>query len=260
MHARDGWILLLLGTMIVACGPAGGLQVPGPPGLDSMLRAEASAITREFPGYAGSVYALGKDEAHWFGVLTRTGTGDGPEHLLVGIGPRRTWSEALTLEAGDREVTAVEVPAAWLGDLQKDGVPDLVLHLRVTSKQQESGRTQVRDSVRVYGLGQDLHLAWVRTVGLVGSLEEGCRRLTYDHRATPSWTGDAMGGVHAIRVHARTTLETCAPVARDCSGPVICGMDSTEEVHQYVWDADLSGFRAEDAKEVRFTIPDVDFH
>jgi len=224
-----------------------------------MHRIQGADVTENFPGYDGSVFALGADEgAHWFGVLSRT-KGAGPEHLLVGISPHRVWSEPITLEAADREVTELDLVAVWLGDLQRDGEPDLLLHLRVSSRRTDSGRSQVREVLRVYSLGKELRETWLGTVSLKGSAATDCRRVKFDYRAKPSWQQDKNGGVRSLELDSRTILETCAPTLAKCKGPVVCSVERIEDAEAYIWDPDLGAFRLEDANEARFVVPDISF-
>ncbi len=244
--------------LLVSCGGAQ-VALESPPGIEQMLRVDGADVTASFPGYDGPVFGLGADDgAHWFGVLSRK-KGDGPEHLLVGISPNRVWSEPFALEAGDREVTQLDLVGAWLGDLQKDGAPDLLLHVRVASRQNETGRTHVRDVARLFGLGKELRQTWLGTIALKGSSATGCKRFEYDYRATPSWLQDKTGGIRSLEVKSRTILETCAPTLADCKGPVVCGVERIEESEIFVWDTDLGAFRPEDSNEARYTVPDIIF-
>lgn len=244
--------------VLAACGGAT-TALKAPPGIEAMGRVDGADVTASFPGYDGPVYALGGDEgAHWFGVLTRT-AGEGPEHLLVGISPHRVWSEPLVVEAADREVTDLDIAAAWLGDLQKDDAPDLLLHLRIASKQKDSGRSHVRHMLRVFSLGKDLRETWLGTVALDGDSANECKRFQYDYQAEPSWQQDKAGGIRTLEVKSRTILETCAPTLAGCKGPVVCGVERNEETEAFVWDPDLGAFRPEDANEVRYTVPDISF-
>jgi len=252
--------LLLIGIALgfVACSSAQ-VTIVAPTGIEEMRRVDGADVSASFPGYDGPVFALGGDDgAHWFGILSRR-SGKGPEHLLVGISPNRVWSEPFVVEAADREVKQLDLVGAWLGDLQKDGAPDLLLHLRIASRQRESGRTHVRDVVRVFSLGKELRETWLGTVSLKGSSATGCKRFEYNYRATPSWLQDKTGGIRALDVKSRTILETCAPTLADCKGPVVCGVERIEDTEAFVWDPDLGAFRAEDANEARFTVPDVSF-
>jgi len=244
--------------LLTACAAAE-VRVTPPAGIEQMHRVEGADVTESFPGYDGPVFALSGDGgAHWFGVLTRT-RGDGPEHLLVGISPHRVWSEPLTIEAGDREVTKLGLIGAWLGDVQRDGAPDLLLHLRVASRQEETGRSHVRDVLHLYSLGKELRLSWLGTVGLDGGSASGCRRLEYNYRGRLAWEQDKTGGIRSLGVKSRTILETCEPTMADCKGPVVCGVDSTDETETFVWDPELGAFRPEDSNEARFVVPDVSF-
>ncbi|MFH1529538.1 MAG: hypothetical protein ABIK09_02265 [Pseudomonadota bacterium] len=246
-------------TLLFAACSGAQVTIAPPAGIEEMHRVDGADVSASFPGYEGPVFALGGDDgAHWFGILSRK-PGEGPEHLLVGISPNRVWSEPIVVEAADREVTQLEIVGAWLGDLQKDGAPDLLLHLRTASRQKEGGRTHVRDVVRVFGLGKELRETWLGTVSLRGSSAAGCRRLEYDYRATPSWQQDKAGGIRSLEVKSRTILETCAPTRAECKGPVVCGVERIEESGIFVWDTDLGAFRRSDASEARFTVPDVSF-
>ena len=252
------YALVVFLTLFAGCSGVP-VQVDAPAGIEAMHPVDGADVAASFPGYAGQVFALGGDDAaHWFGVLTR-GKGDGPEHLLVGISPHRAWSEPLTIEGANRKVTSLEVAGIWLGDLQKDGAPDLLLHLRTASRQDEGGRIHIRDVLQVYTLGKELRLAWSGTVGLKGASASGCKRLQYDYEATPTWVTDKVGGIRNLEVKTRTLLETCAPINKDCSGPVVCGMARTEDSSAFIWDPDLGAFRLEDTNEARFTIPDISF-
>lgn len=249
---------LLLVFIVAGCGGAQ-VSLKAPPVMERMHRVGGADVTASFPGYEGPVYALhGDGGAHWFGVLTRT-KDDVKDHLLVGISPHRVWSDPLAVEAADREVTRLELLGSWLGDLQRDGAPDLLIHLRASSRQKEGGRTHVRDVVRLYSLGKELRQTWLGTIALRGSSEAGCRRYEYDYRALPTFQEDKSGGVRMVDVGIRTILETCAPTLADCRGPVVCGMSRTDEAEAFIWDPDLGAFRAEDANEARFTVPDVSF-
>ncbi len=251
-------VTLLTILLLAACSGAT-TTLDAPPGIEPMRRVDGADVTASFPGYDGPVFALGGDQGtHWFGVLTRT-AGEGPEHLVVGISPHRVWSEPLAVEAADREVTKLDLIGAWLGDLQRDGAPDLLLHLRIASTQTASGRTQIRDVLRVYSLGKELRETWLGTLALDGGSETGCQRFQYDYRAEPRWHQDENGGIRSLEVKSRTILETCAPTLADCKGPVVCGMERTEETEAFIWDPDLGAYRPEDANEARYTVPDVSF-
>ncbi len=251
-------LTLLIVVTVAACGGAT-TSLKAPPGIEAMARVDGADVAKSFPGYDGPVFALGGDDgAHWFGVLSR-GAGEGPKHLLVGISPHRVWSEPLTLEAAEREITELDLVGAWLGDLQRDGATDLLLHLRMKSKQTESGRSHVRDVVRLYSLGKDLRETFLGTLSLDGSAAAGCRRVQYDYRASIDWQQDKTGGIRALDLSSRVILETCAPTQADCKGPVICGVERNEETEAYIWDPDLGAFRPEDANDAPYTLPHNSF-
>ena len=140
-------------AVAASCGTA---QFTGPANMSAMALADDSdALTqRYFPGMKGAFYATGRESAPVFGVVQDAA--DPGKLYLAGAGKERSWSVAIPLELEGLKVTSAVPVSLQSGDVQKDGVLDLLLVLSVESGDQEKGRTQKRQAMYLFELAKKL--------------------------------------------------------------------------------------------------------
>lgn len=239
-------------VLLVGCRTVPALS---PPGMVELVASPAGeALTkRYFPGSHGSFFTVATQGGGPVFGLVRDGK-DPSRFFLAGIGEERGWSHNIPLESSRVEIEYVEPLKVMLGDLQKDGVPELMLVLGIKSRFKEAEGSQLRTAVYIYHLAKRMGLAFYQSLSLKGARAGECGEESVDYSASLLFPTDDRGICTVIDVSFELLSTKCAYA----TGPAPeCESARNQGTFQLVWDPDLGVFRNPEKTDSLIQVPDV---
>jgi len=186
-----------------------------------------------------------------FGLL-RDGKDPG-RYFLAGVGKEKGWTEDVPLEGARAEVQSVEPIAVMMGDLQKDGAPELFLLLEIKSRFREVDGEQVRKALYVYQLAATASLVFYQTLSLDGGCDGKCGAESIEYDAEPVFPSDEEGVCSAIDV----PFESLATRCKCGEAGAGCEKARDQGTRHLVWDSELGTFKDPAKDTVLMRVPDV---
>jgi len=244
---------LAFAMALPACGAD---RFAGPTNMTTMALADDSdSLTkRYFPGMKGSFYATGRDSAPVFGVVQDPS--DPGKIFLAGAGAERSWSAAIPLEIEGMKVTSAVPVTLMSGDVQKDGVLDLLLVVAVDSGDDGTGRTQKREAMYLFELAKKLRLVWYGSLLYEGTRTVACEKGFLRREARPRFQVDDDGMLRKLVLEFDRSSFACEG-GEGCAKAQECIRDREEGELVLVWDKDLRLWLPEGATESVLKVPDV---
>jgi hypothetical protein len=249
-------IAISAACLFAACG--GGVKFSPPPGMQQLesLGHSQKILDAHYPGKSGLFFSApgAKGPAPVYGVVydsTKPWTA-----FVAGASQSRSWSEDMALEGASMTVTSVTPRQAFMGDLQKDGRPELLFLVEVESKHNKTGATQKRQAIYLYTLARQLTLSWYKTLLIKGAGQQDCGRQSLAYSSTPKFVVDEEGAVTGIDVdHALTSVDCTG--GSSCKVAESCQRERDTGTVQLQWDKDLNVFLPKGESEAVLRIPDV---
>lgn len=153
-------------------------------------------------------------------------------------------------------VTAVTPSQAYMGDLQKDGRPELLFLIEVESKHKKTGATQKRQAIYLYTLAKQLTLSWYKTLLVKGEGQQDCGRQSLAYSSSPNFVVDENGAVTGIDVNHALNSVNCTG-GSSCKAAESCQRERDTGTVQLQWDKDLNVFLPKGESEAVVRIPDM---
>jgi hypothetical protein len=175
---------------------------------------------------------------------------------LAGAGRQKSWSEAVPLEGGGVEVTGVVPQQILMGDIHKDGTPEVMLVLEVEAKDAKLGLTQKRVAAYLYELGKNLRLVWYHTLSLSADFASQCASGEVRHEGSATFGADAEGRLAEVAVKFERTVRVCKG-GEGCPAGLKCSRTSDDGTLRFVLDKELKTLRLENETEASTRVPDL---
>jgi hypothetical protein len=244
---------LLIAAVAQSCASEGFV---GPSNLVRLSEFEDSAAltNRYFPGMTGSFYASADKGTPVFGVVQDPA--DPGSLFIAGAGKERSWSVAVPLEAPGFKVSKAQPLVLQSGDLQRDGVMDLLLVLSVEAADEKGGRSQKRTALYLFELSKKIRLTWYGSLSFDGAMSAACSKAIRQVTRSPQFVVDESAVLRKMVLSFDRSSLSCKG-GEGCPDPMDCVRNREEGEQVFVWDAELRLWVPEGASDAMTQVPDV---